>query len=267
MVEPASPFLQAFARAPALQRWAAQRVDARTKLESAGLLEKLCLLRNSKEYPLSEYGLQESPEAAVLREAFPSIDTDPFEGQAALTYLLFKNRVSVTSSIWPSNQLLIDVPGMRLINSPLAFDYSHGTHRDMQALMWGRVLSVIDRLIRLLQKEPFDDTSGESLWDRTLIYVATEFGRTKDRVNGQLDFGSSHDLNNGALLISPMLRGNRVLGGVHPDTGLTYGFDLQTGVPDSGRLTSEPELFAGILDVMRVSTSGSGLPSVGAFRG
>jgi hypothetical protein len=267
VVEPASPFLQAFARAPALQRWAAQRVDARTKLESAGLLEKLCLLRNSKEYSLSEYGLKESPEAALLREAFPSMDTDPFEAQAALTYLLFKNRVSVTSSIWPSNQLLLDVPGMRLVNAALSFDASHGTHRDMQALMWGRILSVIDRLIRLLRQVPFDDASGESLWDRTLIYVATEFGRTKDRVDGQLDFGSSHDLNNGALLISPMLKGNRVLGGVNPDTGLTYGFNLQTGAPDPGRLTSEPELFAGILDALRVDTSGSGLPSVVALRG
>lgn len=237
-IEPASPFLQAFGQAAPLRAWAEQRVKARTDLESLGLLEKLCLLQDSAQYPLAEYNLRASPDAALLRETFPSLDTDPFEAQAALTYLLLKNRVCVTASIWPTNRLLLDLEGFRLVNSPLAFDYSHGAHRAMQAFMWDRTLTVIDGLIRLLSQTPLDG-SGTSMWDRTLIYVATEFGRTRGRVAGQDDFGSSHDLNNGVLLVSPMLRGNRILGGVEPTTGLTYGFDLATGAPDQGRETSE----------------------------
>ena len=61
--------------------------------------------------------------------------------------------------------------------------------------------------------------------------------------------------------------GTEGLGGVDPDTGLTYGFDSTTGAPGKGRQTSEAEIFSGILDVMCVDTSGSGLPSVTALRG
>ncbi|WP_437568295.1 hypothetical protein [Sorangium sp. So ce542] len=48
---------------------------------------------------------------------------------------------------------------------------------------------------------------------------------------------------------------------------MTCGFDPTTGAPDKGRQTSEAEIFSGILDVMRVDTSGSGLPAVTALRG
>ncbi|WP_437981696.1 hypothetical protein [Sorangium sp. So ce117] len=265
-IEPQSPFLQAFGQAEPLRLWAQQRAKARTNLEARGLLEKLCLLQDSKDYPLSDYNVEASPEAAMLRETFPLLDTDPFEAQAALAYLLFKNQVCVTATIWPTTRVLVDEATDTLLNAPVAFDFAHNYHRSMQAVMWSRVLNVTDALIRLLKQTPADD-SGASLWDRTLIYVATEFGRTKTRVGGQDDFGTSHDLNNGVLLVSPMLKGNRVLGGVDPDTGLTYGFDPTTGAPEEGRQTSEAEIFSGILDVMRVDTSGSGLPAVTALRG
>ncbi|AUX40444.1 hypothetical protein SOCE26_018450 [Sorangium cellulosum] len=265
-IEPQSPFLQAFGQAEPLRLWAEQRAKARTNLEARGLLEKLCLLQDSKDYPLSDYNVESSPEAAMLREAFPLLDADPLEAQAALAYLLFKNQVCVTATIWPTTRILIEKGSNTLVNAPVAFDYSHNYHRSMQAVMWSRILKVTDALIGLLKQTPADD-SGASLWDRTLIYVATEFGRTRARVGGQDDFGSSHDLNNGVLLVSPMLKGNRVLGGVDPDTGLTYGFDPTTGAPDKGRQTSEAEIFSGILDVMRVDTSGSGLPAVTALRG
>ncbi|WP_437624211.1 hypothetical protein [Sorangium sp. So ce1151] len=265
-IEPQSPFLQAFGQAEPLRLWAEQRAKARTNLETHGLLEKLCLLQDSEDYPLSDYNVETSPEAAMLRETFPRLDTDPLEAQAALVYLLFKNQVCVTATIGPTTRVIFDTGTDTLVNPPVAFDYSHNYHRPMQALMWNRLLNVTDALIRLLKQTPADD-SGASLWDRTLIYVATEFGRTKARVGGQEDFGSSHDLNNGVLLVSPMLKGNRVLGGVDPDTGMTYGFDPTTGAPDKGRQTSEAEIFSGILDVMRVDTSGSGLPAVTAFRG
>jgi uncharacterized protein (DUF1501 family) len=95
--------------------------------------------------------------------------------------------------------------------------------------MWARILSTIDKLATLLKSEPFDTATGETLWDRTMIYVATDFGRTRTRPDNATVFGSGHDLNNGFLLVSPMVKGNTVLGGIDPLTTLTYGFDARTG--------------------------------------
>ena len=83
--------------------------------------------------------------------------------------------------------------------------------------------------------------------------MATEFGREKIRPPGAADFGSS---------LSPMARGNTILGGVDADTGLTFGFDPITGRPEPGRTMTEAEIFSGLLEIMGVPKSGSGLPSV-----
>ena len=64
---------------------------------------------------------------------------------------------------------------------------------------------------------------------------------------------------------SPMANGNTIYGGVDPNTGLTYGFDPMSGVPDPDRTMTEEELFAGILQVMRVDTSPAGLPNMAAL--
>jgi uncharacterized protein (DUF1501 family) len=104
-------------------------------------------------------------------------------------------------------------------NPPLSFDFSHAEHRSVQALMWSRVLGVADRLIGLLKSEEWSD--GQSLWDRTMIYVANDFGRSKQRPQGAEQFGTGHDLNDGALIISPLANGGRLLGGIDPDTGIT----------------------------------------------
>ena len=71
--------------------------------------------------------------------------------------------------------------------------------------MWDRIMGTIDKLITLLKSEPFD-TSGQSLWDRTLIYVATDFGRTRNRPDSAVQFGSGHDLKQRILLLSPMVK-------------------------------------------------------------
>jgi len=44
------------------------------------------------------------------------------------------------------------------------------------------------------------------LWDRSLIYVATDCGREKARPSGASSWGTGHHLNNGSVLISPLLR-------------------------------------------------------------
>ncbi|QDE68655.1 MULTISPECIES: hypothetical protein [Myxococcus] len=261
-----SVFGQTFENAPALRRWNEQRIVGQPALEMKDLINRLSVLPDAPpRIPLSEFGLSSSPDGARLRAAFPDYFTDPVEGQAALAFLLLKYRVSVTVTLGPSFNVAVGGE-TGIANPPLAFDFSHNDHRTGQAFMWARVLGVVDRLIGLLKEEPFDEASGESLWDRTLIYVATEFGRTRPRALNATEFGTGHDLNNGFLMLSPMLRGNTVLGGIDSRTTLTYGFDPRTGAPAQGKLASnEADIFSGILTAMGVDTSGSGLPDASGF--
>ncbi|WP_434391317.1 hypothetical protein [Melittangium boletus] len=260
-----SVFGQTFDNAQALQRWNEQRIVGQPALEMKDLITRLNILPDSPpRIPLTEYGLDSSPDGARLREVFPEYFTDPIQGQAAMAFLLLKYRVSVSVTLGPSFNVVVGGP-VGIANPPLAFDISHNDHRTGQAFMWARVMGVVDKLIELLKAEPFDD-SGESMWDRTLIYVATDFGRTRTRTANAAEFGSGHDLNNGVLLLSPMLRGNTVLGGVDPLTTLTYGFDPRTGAPEPGKVSSnEADIFSGLLHTLGVDTSGSGLPDASAF--
>ncbi|WP_428263278.1 hypothetical protein [Haliangium sp.] len=265
-LDPGSPFYQTFRNSERLARWQTQRRQ-QAAIEAQDLITRLNVFPDlPPNIPLSEYGLASSPEGARVRQAFPAFASDPLEAQAALAFLLLKYRVAVTVTLSPSFALVLPTQAGVALNPPLAFDYAHNAHRGAQAVMWQRILSLADRLITLLQAEEFDPTTGESMWDRTLIYVATEFGRSKGRPDGADDFGTGHDLNNGNLIISPLVNGNTVLGGVDPDTGLTYGFDPQTGAPEPGRTMTEAEIYAGILQALGVDTSGSGLPDVPAMR-
>ncbi|WNG45957.1 hypothetical protein F0U60_18930 [Archangium minus] len=263
-----SVFGRTFEDAAALQRWNEQRIEGQPALEAKDLINRLNVLPNQPpKMPLTEYGLSSSPDGDRLRTLFPDYLTDPVQGQAALAFLLLKYRVSVTVTIGPSFNVAVRNNEEEFIaNPPLAFDFSHTDHRAGQAFMWSRVMSVVDKLIDLLKAEPFDEATGESMWDRTLIYVATEFGRTRSRPNDAIAFSSGHDLNNGFLMLSPMLKGNTVLGGIDPLTALTYGFDPRTGAPQPGKMTTnEPDIFSGVLTALGVDTSGSGLPDASAF--
>jgi hypothetical protein len=207
-----------------------------------------------------------------VRAVFPNFAKDPLHAQAALAFLLLKYRVSVTVTLGPNFSFVYDdsgavtsgLPENSVLNPPLAFDFSHQGHRSGQAVVWSRLYTIIDGLIRLLSAEDFGD--GTTLWDRTLIYVATEFGRQKNRPEGAEDWGTGHDLNNGVALFSPLVPGNTLLGGVNPDTGLTFGFDPRTGNPDPSREMAEADIFSGILGALNIDTSGSGLPDVPAMR-
>ncbi len=100
-----------------------------------------------------------------------------------------------------------------------------------------------------------------------MIYVATDFGRTKVRTAGAETFGTGHELNNGFLMVSPMVKGNTVLGGIDPNTALTYGFDARTGTALPGKMESnEPDIYSGVLTAMGADLSGSGLPDASAFK-
>jgi hypothetical protein len=256
-LDPEAIFTRTFSKSPRLQRWFAQRTQS-VALEQANLLEKLNIVND--QFPTEAFGIATSPDAAKLQQAFPRHGSDPFEAQAALAFLLFKHGVSCAASISPSfNGLTI---GSDIVNPPIAFDFSHNDHRATQAYMWSRILGVVDKLIALMKAEPY---GGSSMWDHTLIYVATDFGRTRTRPPNATVFSSGHDLNNGVLMISPMVKGNTVLGGVDPATTLCYGFNAATGAPLPGdHETNEAKIYSGVLHAMGADTTG--LPDASAFK-
>ncbi len=266
-IDERSVFGQTFGDAAALKRWNEQRAVSAPRLEALDLITNLNVLPNlPPQIPLTAYGLASSPDGARVRQVLPEYFTDPIQGQAAMAFLLLKYRVSVAVTLGPDFNVAVG-GSTGIANPPLAFDISHNDHRAGQAFMWQRIMRTIDVLITLLKSEPFDAQTGETLWDRTLIYVATDFGRTRVRPSGVQTFGSGHDLNNGFLMISPMVKGNTVLGGVDPNTTLTYGFDARTGTPQPGKHDSnEPDIFSGVLTAMGADLSGSGLPDATAFK-
>jgi hypothetical protein len=270
-LEPESDFYQRVSASRRIQAWKEQRENAR-QIEDRDLITKLQFVPDSPpSIPLGDYGLAESPDGQLVRSTFPEWLVDPLESQAALAFLLIKYQVSCAVTIGPNFNLQLDGGG-QFVQTPLAFDNSHGAHRYTQAAMWHRVLSVADRLITLLKATTYDPDTGETFWDRTLIYFATDFGRTKKRPvgmgqNGEISFGSSHDLNNGSLIASPLVNGNTLLGGVDPDTGMTYGFDRVTGEPRPNETMAEADVFAGLLQALQIDTSGTSLPDMPAMVG
>ena len=66
----------------------------------------------------------------------------------------------------------------------------------------------------------------------SLIYIATDFGRTKTRSRGSLSFGIGPDLDNGSVMISPLLQGKSIYGVVDHVTAQPYSHNLTAGLPD-----------------------------------
>jgi hypothetical protein len=294
-LDPQSRFGRVFAESSRLKTWQHLRGRPQQALEAQDLITQLMISPESAEFPLAAHGLGSSPDAELVRSAFPEFARDPLEAQAALAFLLFKYRLSVTVTLGPGSSAVINAEGAEgegedpygegmdeeemddddptaggglpegsIPNPPLSFDFCHSEHRGVQALMWSRVLGVADRLIRLLKSEEW--SNGQSLWDRTMIYVANDFGRSKQRPAGAEQFGTGHDLNDGALIISPLANGGRLLGGIDADTGITYGFDPATGAPERGRQMTESEIYAGTAQALGVSLDGVTLPDMRAMR-
>ena len=122
--------------------------------------------------------------------------------------------------------------------------------------MWSRVLHATDFLIKLLK------TGG--LWEHSLIAIVTEFGRDKARATAGTGFGTGHHLNNGVTLISPMLHGGKVYGGVDPTTLLTRKWDWATDkpveitpgqAPTTEQVWREGDIYGAITRVLDIETS------------
>jgi hypothetical protein len=263
-----------FNDSPRIKHWREIRGLPQERIENLDLISKLMVYPDSAATPLTAFGLASSPDLARVRAAFPNLQSDPLEAQAALAFLLIKYGVSVTVTLGPSGSFLLDpefdglgrggLPAGAVLNPPIAFDFSHNGHRSVQALMWSRMYAIADALIDLLSQEEF--ANGQIYWDRSLVYFASDFGRSKGRAANATEFASGHHLNNGVLAISPLVRGDTVFGGVDADTCLTYGCDPLTGRPEPGRNNSEAEVFSALLTALDVDTAQSGLPGFPAIK-
>lgn len=245
-----------FRDAPLRQTYRQSRNVTMPTMEQADLITKLTMVPNVPGViPLDDFGLASSPDGARVRAQFPDLISDPFEAQAALAFLLARHQVSCSIAISPSFNPLLD-GGLK--NTPLAFDFSHTNHVLTQYAMWTRILKVADGLITLLKNQDVDDTdpSQGKMWDRSLIYIATDFGRDKVRPPNSLEHGTGHHLNNGNLIVSPLVRGNAVYGGVDVDTALTFGFNPTTGAPEPGRLMHEGEIYSAVAHALGIDFDG-----------
>ena len=246
-LEPLSPFGQTFPSARRRRELLQARRTTEPMLETQRLIEELLFVPDLGEaFPLEAYGLTPSSEADRILDrlpgAFPANATgtpqDRLQAQAALAYLLIRTGTSAA--------VTLTEPGT---DGFLAFDQSHQSHRSAQQTHWDRVLRAADDLIELLSTAEYigaDGPTGTSLWDRSMIVFATEFGRDKWDSGG--GFGTGHHLNNGLLVTSPLIAGNQTLGAPDPNNGFLAGFDGATGettpfegiVPGADPLFSDP---------------------------
>jgi hypothetical protein len=251
-LEGASPFGHTFANAPLRRSVLDARATFIPDVEHRELVTQLMLVPETTAYPLTAAGLQPSPDGDRVRAKFPKLVADTFEAQAAMAFLLATSGVASAVTLAPSFSPVLS--GITLENPPLAFDFSHNDHPTTQNAMWSRVLRIVDGLVDLLKGEP--DGAGGTLWDRSLVYVATDFGREKVRPANATAYGTGHHLNNGVVLVSPLLKGGRVYGGIDPTTLLTHGFDPTTGEPAPGTVMREGDVYAVIAGAMGVDYPG-----------
>ena len=249
-----SPFGHTYGEAPLRQQYLRSRSEVAPQLEQADAITKLMLLDTAGLDPSFE--LEHSPLREDLSAVFPSLTIDRWQQQGALAFLLAFYGLSCANTVSLALNPAFD--GDDIIGAPLAFDFSHTLHRAAQNVMWGRVLRVVDGLVRLLKRFDYlGDPALGKMWDRSLIYVATDFGRDKLRPPGSGDyFGTGHHLNNGSILLSPLLRGNRVFGGVDPATLLTHGFDPRTGEPRLDSTIREGEIYSLVAQALGVDFPG-----------
>ncbi|MDB4972478.1 MAG: hypothetical protein JWN48_819 [Myxococcaceae bacterium] len=240
-LEGASVFGRTFADDARRQKFLNSRETLSPQIEQASVFDKLLLTDPSKIDP--KYGVSLDPLALAVRDMLPDIQSDRVQAQVALAFLLAYHGVSTSVTLGFSQDAYVKPDG-KIVGSPIAFDFSHNNHRVTQSLMWSRMLGLLDTLITLLKKHDYmGDPSLGKMWDRSLVYVATEFGRDKKRGFLSSSWGTAHDLNNGSIIISPLIKGNAVYGGVDPRTCLTYGFDPSSGVANKDAVMNESDVY------------------------
>jgi hypothetical protein len=248
-----SVFAQTFGKSARLQTYLKRRESARSDFEAADVIDKLLLLEPGSIDP--RLGLMGSEIVSVLREKLPVMEIDEVQAQLALGFLLTYHGMSTSIAVGLREDPPIVEKGP--LNTPIAFDFSHTNHRMTQSIMWGRTASLLDTFISLLKQYDYmGDPALGKMWDRSLIYVASEFGRGKTRPDGSSSWSTAHDLNNGSLIISPLIKGNRVYGGVDPKSGKTYGFDPTSGLPDPAAKLFEGDVYSLLAHALDIPFAG-----------
>ncbi len=227
-----------------LRRWSQLKERAKV-VEASDLVSKLLLT--------SVPGVPPSPDLETIKTFLPSVDYDVLQAEAALAFLLAKNGASSSialGSLSMATRELVDSVVTPSVYPNEGFDFAHNSHRVAQSSCWGRYLQVTDGLISMLKATEDPRRPGTSMWSHSLVFITTDFGREKRRPRDAIAFGTGHDLNNGCVLVSPLIKGGRVYGGVDPDTALTYGFDRMTGEPRPGTVMTESDIFSAVAQSM-----------------
>lgn len=249
-LDDASPFGRTFEASPLRRGFLDDRRERLPRLEAAQLVDPLTLLPPELLDP--RYGVTSSPLLPALLARMPDLHTNPWQAQAALSVLLTYYGLSCATTISLAQEPVFG-DADKLATAPVAFDFSHVDHRVAQQLMWGAMLEVADALIALLKELDYlGDPSLGKMWDRSLVYIATDFGREKTRPAGAPFWGTAHALNNGTLLMSPLLQGNRVFGGIDPTTCTTYGFDGSSGEADPTLRCDEGHIYSAIAQALDI---------------
>jgi hypothetical protein len=233
-----------------LRRWSQLQQRAEV-VEASDLVSKL-LLTNVP-------GVPRSPDLDLIKTFLPSVDYDVLQAEAALAFLLAKNGASSSvafGSLSMATRELVNGVVTPSVYPNEGFDFAHTSHRVAQSSCWSRYLQVTDGLISMLKTTEDPRRPGTSMWSHSLVFITTDFGRGKQRPRDSLTFGTGHDLNNGCVIVSPLVKGGRVYGGVDPNTGLTYGFDRVTGEPRPGTLMTESEIYSAVAQLMGVTFPG-----------
>jgi hypothetical protein len=219
-----------------LERWLRYRENVKG-FEDSNIIDQLLFLERVGA-DNSNIPVLQTPFLNKLKAAFPNLLTDPYESQAAIAFLLFRNGLS--------NSVTIDM------NLGLGFDQSHQFHTEAQNYMWRRTLKTLDALLTLFKTEYYmGDPKKGTIWNRLVTYVPTEFGRDKNKKQG-----SGHNLNNAHLLLSPKIKGNRLYGSLNETTGHISGFDLRTGKPDPSKKISEKHMYSIIASALEIPFPG-----------
>ena len=248
-LESVSGFAKEFEASKIMDVYMKNRDSLVSQLEKGDSIGKLMLL-DPATADLSAFGTSMTGDMQQVIAKFPNIAKDPYEAKMALSFLAAKNGMSNSFTISPNLAPLIEATGSP--NTPIAFDWSHVDHRGAQNAMWSYVLKSVDALIDLLKETDIDgDPQKGKMWSKSMIYIATEFGRDKIA-----DGGSGHHLNNGNVIISPMMQGNKVFGGVDTTTGFTYGFNAETGEPDQNSKMTEKDVYSAVAHGLGIAFDG-----------
>lgn len=230
---------------PTVQQYLYNRDQIMPTLEKNQLMLSLLIDgKHSQRY--NQYGLKPAEQLPELSRHFPQLGSDPFEAQVALAFLLSQKGLTNVCTLAPTTDLVLSSDRNRANTAPMGFNWSHTDHRGAQNTMWSYLLQNIDKLIQLLKSAPIGgDPAKGSMWSKSVIYVVSDFGR--DRVQ---EGGSGLSTNNAHLVVSPLIKGNRIYGGLDERTGRVTGFNPYTGMVEPGRKITTGDHYSIISELM-----------------